>query len=426
MILGVMFIAAVFGLDTRSTLSFQIFAITLVLILTAMTYALFYRRKFSVRRLLPEYGTVGQPLYYSCRVNNLNKRDCKQIRVTDDLKTEFPDMAALAHFRDPLDKKRNFVDRFFGYPRLVSALRKSRGASIAAVTIEHISRESDIDVEIKLTPLRRGYLDFDRIRLASADPMGLFHAQKSYSQKNRLLILPKLYDTPRLDLPGRRVYQTGGTNRASLTGDSQEFVSLREYRPGDPMRSIHWRSYAKRGEPIVKEYQDEYVIRFGLILDTYLTAEGSNETFEKAVSLAASFMFNQTQQDALLDLMFIGNEAYRYTSGRGHSNIDSILEVLACIQPTETENLDRLQALLDEHIHECCALICILLEVDDEKIELLKLLDEYRLPVKALILDKNTDRLDKKDFNHVKLHFLDPAALQKELNKINTSQMAEN
>ncbi len=425
LILGVMFIAAVFGIDTRSTLSFQIFAIALVLILTAMTYALFYRRRFSVARALPEYGTVGQPLYYTCHINNLNNRDCKQLLIIDDLKTAFPDMNTLRQYRDPLDRKRNFVDRFLGYPRLVNALRKARGASIAPVVVDHISRHADIDAEIKLTPLRRGYLDFDKIRIASADPLGLFHAQKSYSQKNRLLILPELYDTPALDLPGSRIYQSGGTNRASLTGDSQEFVSLREYRPGDPMRSIHWRSYAKRGEPIVKEYQDEYVIRYGMILDTYLTEGSNNDTFEKAVSMSASFMLNQTQQDALLDLMFIGNEAYRYTSGRGHSNVDSILEILACIQSTEESNLERLRVLLDEHINECCALICILLSADKEKVELLRMLNEYRLPVKALVLHENTNRFDANDLDHVQTVHLDPTNLQAELNKLQSGQQAE-
>ena len=39
-------------------------------------------------------------------------------------------------------------------------------------------------------------------------------------------------------------------------GDAIEFVGIREYRQGDPIRSIHWRSWARRGEPIVKEYQD--------------------------------------------------------------------------------------------------------------------------------------------------------------------------
>ena len=39
---------------------------------------------------------------------------------------------------------------------------------------------------------------------------------------------------------------------------------------GDPLRKIHWRSWARRGKPVVKEYQEEYFSRIALVLDTFL------------------------------------------------------------------------------------------------------------------------------------------------------------
>jgi uncharacterized protein (DUF58 family) len=56
---------------------------------------------------------------------------------------------------------------------------------------------------------------------------------------------------------------------ASNIGQSEEFVSLREYRRGDPPRHIHWRSWAKAGKPIVKEFEDEFFVRHALVLDTF-------------------------------------------------------------------------------------------------------------------------------------------------------------
>lgn len=59
---------------------------------------------------------------------------------------------------------------------------------------------------------------------------------------------------------------------SSSTGDAIEFVGTRDYREGDPPRNIHWRSWARRGAPVVKEYQEEYFCRIALILDTFLPA----------------------------------------------------------------------------------------------------------------------------------------------------------
>jgi len=396
MILLTMPVAGVFGFDTRSTLSFQIFSITLLLLITSVCFSLLFRGKFSVERKLPDYGTVGTPLYYSCTVNNNNKKPRKGLILIDDLKNQFPTMDEFLHSKDPLDKIRNRVDRFIGYPRLMNIIRKLRGASIVPILIDYIAEKSEIEEDIKLIPLRRGYLYFEKTRLAQAEPLGLFQAQKIFKKKDKLLILPKLYKTPLLNMQGKRTYQQGGINNAASIGDSQEFISLRDYRPGDPLRSIHWKSFAKTNNPVVKEYNDEFFIRYGLILDTWLD-NNSEELFEDAISIAASFMSSQKEQDALLDLMFIGNDTYRFTSGRGLGGTDNIMEVLACIKPAYEENIKSMELMLKDYMHECSALICILLDLDEPRKMLLKTISESNIPIKVLIITAS----DKTEFTDI-------------------------
>jgi uncharacterized protein (DUF58 family) len=290
------------------------------------------------------------------------------------------------------DKIRNRVDRIMGYPRLMNTIRKLRGAAIAPVSIDYIAENSETEENIKLIPLRRGYLYFEKIRLAQADPLGLFQAQKIFKKKDKLLILPKLYKTPTLNTHGKRTYQQGGINNASSIGDSQEFISLRDYRPGDPIRSIHWKSFAKTNHLVVKEYNDEFFIRYGLILDTWLD-DKSEDIFEDAISIAASFMTAQKEQDALLDLMFIGNNTYRFTSGRGLGGTENIMEVLACIKPVYESNIKSMEVMLNEYMHECSALICILLDLDKPRQRLLRTLASYNVPIKVLIIS-DTEKLE--------------------------------
>lgn len=417
MILLTMPVAGVFGFDTRSTLSFQIFSITLCLLIIAIMTSLFFRGRFSIERHLPEYGTVGVPLNYSCTIKNANEKAKKGLVLIDDLRTTFPELEEFNNTKDPLDKKRNRVDRFIGYPKLVNALQKRRGGSIAPVTVDYIAENSQSEQQIQLIPQRRGYLYFDKTRLAKVDPLGLFQSQKIINNKDKLLVLPKLYETPRLNMQGKRTYQQGGINNASSTGDSQEFVSLRDYRPGDPIRSIHWKSYAKTNHPVVKEYNDEFFIRYGLILDTFLDNYSDN-IFEGAVSIAASFMTAQREQDALLDLMFIGNNTYRFTSGRGLGGTENILEVLACIEPVYQSNIKEMEIMLDEYSHECSGLICIFLNMTEERKNFIEKLSYYNIPVKVLIVTDQEDINVEDITNSVELDIIHHDSIQQDLNNI--------
>ncbi len=106
--------------------------------------------------------------------------------------------------------------------------------------------------------------------------------------------------------------------------------SLRDYRPGDPLRHVHWRSWAKVGVPIVKEFHDEFFVRHALILDTFQKTR-RDDLFEEAVSIAASFVCEIQSRESLLDLMFAGTETYCFTSGRGIGGMDRMLEILASV-----------------------------------------------------------------------------------------------
>lgn len=415
--LFIMPVAGVFGFDTRSTLSFQIFSILLMLLITAMCFALFFRGQFSIIRKLPEYGSVGIALTYSCVVHNKNKTAKRDLVIIDELKYRFPSLNEFTSAKDPLDKKRNRIDRFIGYPRLMNVIQKSRGGSIKAANVDYISEDSEFETKLQLVPLRRGYVQFNKTRLAQAEPLGLFQAQKVLDNQERLLILPRLYKTPRLNLHGKRTYQHGGINNAAIVGDSQEFISLRDYHPGDPIRSIHWRSFAKLNKPIVKEYQDEYFNRYGLILDTYLNGI-SEIVFEDAVSIAASFMTAQREQDALLDLMFVGNQSYRLTSGRGLAGADNILEVLACVEPVHKSNLAELKAMIKATSHECGAMICILLKLDEPRLALINMLAALDLPVKCILVSDSDEIDDKQSIAEKDIHLIRHEHLQNDLDTL--------
>src|SRR3989442_2313388 len=112
--------------------------------------------------------------------------------------------------------------------------------------------------------------------------------------------------------PGRR-YQPGGIPLSSSTGDAIEFLGPREYREGDAVRSIHWRSWARRGEPVVKEYQEEYFCRIAILLDTFVRRRpraAGVRAFEAAISVVASVADFFSRTEHIVEILAAGPYLY--------------------------------------------------------------------------------------------------------------------
>ena len=175
------------------------------------------------------------------------------------------------------------------------------------------------------------------------------------------------------------------TTLAASVGNSEEFVGLRDYRPGDPLQRIHWKSYARIGEPVVREYQDEYFERHALILDTFAGADRA-AAFEEAVSIASSLACTVNTQECLLDLMFVGAESYIYTAGRGQMTTGSLLEVLAGVQLCANKPFRTLQDAVTARRGLLTGSICILLTWDEARREFIRTLRSLGVPLMVLVV----------------------------------------
>jgi uncharacterized protein (DUF58 family) len=243
--------------------------------------------------------------------------------------------------------------------------------------------ESEARVEI--FPLRRGVLHFTGVTVARPDPLGLFRSFVKVDAPQSVLILPRRYSLPAIALPGALRYQEGGVALAANVGSSEEFVALRDYRPGDPLRHIHWRSWAKVGKPIVKEYEDEFFVRHALVLDTF-DEEPNSEILEEAVAVAASFACTIVTQESLLDLLFVGNQSYCFTAGRGLAQPDQMLEILASVKNCADKEFETLEHLVLNHISAVSGCICVLQRWDEARREFITKLKALGVPLLVLII----------------------------------------
>jgi uncharacterized protein (DUF58 family) len=231
------------------------------------------------------------------------------------------------------------------------------------------------ELRLAFTPRRRGRIEFAGLTVSRADPLGLVRGLARVPLSARLIALPRRYRLPEIALPGRRKFQPGGVSLAASVGDSEEFLALRDYRPGDPLHRVHWKSCARTGKPVVKEFQDEFFERHALVLDTG-SRRGEDAAFEDAVALAASFVYTLDTHECLLDLLFVGPGAAErergggvlaYTAGRGQLQSEHMLEVLAAVGPSEVAAFSELARAVVARRESLSSVILILLSWDEER-----------------------------------------------------------
>jgi uncharacterized protein (DUF58 family) len=131
-----------------------------------------------------------------------------------------------------------------------------------------------VRITTTLAPQRRGDLAAAWVTVRSLGPLRLAGRQGSHEAPWTVRVLPPF--TSRRHLPEKLALlrQLDGQRRSLLRGQGSEFDSLREYVIGDDVRSIDWRSTARRGEVLVRTWRPERERRILIVLDTGRTAAG--------------------------------------------------------------------------------------------------------------------------------------------------------
>ena len=361
---------AIFGVDTEQTTAYQGFTYLVSLLVLAVASTFAFRTRFEVTRDLPRFATAGEPLDYRLHLRNTGARPQRGLTVFEDLDFSYPTRAEFRAAKEP-GAKRNRIDEAMGFYLWNWLLAERRNGRIASQEAPVLAAGAEAAVGLRLTPRRRGTVRFTGTSIGRTDPLRLCRAFSKVPSPQSVLVLPRRYRLPPITLPGQRRYQPGGVALAASSGDSEEFFGLRDYQPGDPMQRIHWKSFARVGQPIVKEFQTEFFERHALALDTAF--DGSDaQAFEEAVSVAASFVYTLDTQECLLDMLFVGEETHVYTAGRGLLRAGHLLEVLAGVHRSEGEVLSDLGAAVRERSGELSSCILVLSAWDEARRELVE------------------------------------------------------
>ena len=217
--------------------------------------------------------------------------------------------------------------------------------------------------ELRARFFARGAHTLDPIAARALVPLGLALGPPALSDGVRILVVPRIARVASIVLPRVRRHHRGGVPRASHTADARELAGVRPYRIGDPVRDLHARTWARIGEPVVREYREEYFTRVGVVLDTDL-GDAPPARFEAAVSLVAGIVSRVVGTDALVDLVVVGETVHEATLGRSLGTLDVALDLLATADPEGAFDGGKLFSAIGPHLARLSALVVVSLRWD--------------------------------------------------------------
>lgn len=267
-------------------------------------------------------------------------------------------------FRLTLD---NPTDRAFSLLNIDRPLLPWDGTwSAAAPVVDAVAARGHAQATTRARFTERGHHHLDAFHAAAMLPFGITQGRRIDSRGYHFVVVPRIARVERIRLPERSRYQHGGVALASTTGESMELLGVRPYRHGDAVRDLHARSWARRGEPVVREYQQEYFSRVGVVLDTDLAA-ASEAQLEAGISLAAGVIACLSRGETLIDLLVTGDRLHRFTLGRSLGHLEQALDHLACVKPGPALDAKQLAHLLAPYLDRLSCVVFIALHWDGSR-----------------------------------------------------------
>jgi uncharacterized protein (DUF58 family) len=182
----------------------------------------------------------------------------------------------------------------------------------------------------------RGQFEIGPMTVRVSDPFGLVELGRAFRSTSRLTVTPRTVALPVIPLGGAWTGSGDNRPRAFAVGSAED-VTVREYRRGDDLRRVHWRSSARVGELMVRREEQPWQSRATVFLDNRGTShrgQGAASSLEAAVSAAASVAVHLSQRGYTVRLVTASGER-RDTEWHSHAAEASaapLLEALALVQ----------------------------------------------------------------------------------------------
>ena len=187
------------------------------------------------------------------------------------------------------------------------------GAGLVEFAVPLLRAGHTVAQPLDIPNLRRGIITVGPATTVRSDPIGMLRREHDFDDTHELYVHPRTVTLPSTSAGLIRDLEGAPTRR--LVDADMSFHAIREYVPGDSRRQVHWKSTAKTGRLMVRQYEESRRSRMAVILASALDEYADAEEFELAVSCAASLGMRAVRDARDLDIV-VGAEIPRVVRGR--------------------------------------------------------------------------------------------------------------
>ncbi|MBU0954017.1 MAG: DUF58 domain-containing protein [Spirochaetes bacterium] len=201
---------------------------------------------------------------------------------------------------------------------------------IDGVTHWQGSLESDSAISLNYTiRANRGIFQFSSVTCASSDNFWLWEQEQELAADSVLFVpIPSAQLKPNLSA-GSALRLFPGISGVRRAGEGSEFYGIRDYLPGDPLRTINWRAGARWNQQKVNIYEAERAIDLGIILDCRSESYETEPDFDNACSVAQTLACCYLDGGNRVALMLYGADLAYCAPGSGKQQKQRIKELCA-------------------------------------------------------------------------------------------------
>jgi uncharacterized protein (DUF58 family) len=307
------FFVGLAAINSHTNMLYWLFSLMLSTVVVSGFYSGMMLMGLSARRIVPRRGMVGQSLTAEYELANRNRIiACFALNVDD-------------HVLDGDDAPRG------------TFRRGMRGGRVASGWALHIPPRGSARVRSTVVPRRRGLLELRGFEVHSGFPFGLVRKALVFKRSAQVIVHPRCHRLGRRLIAELFGGDSSSPNTSRDLGGQEDFYGLREHRPGDNVRMIHWRRSARDGTLMTRQMTRPRPAQIVILLDLR-PGEHTPDQAERAIELAASWIAHADAEGYAVGLAVAGPVAPVLRPGAGRDQRNRLLDALALIDLRDADH----------------------------------------------------------------------------------------
>lgn len=265
--------------------------------------------------------------------------------------------------------------------------------NIKTILIDYLASGSTTKIQLKISCFKRGKFNIGPVIIYLYDSFGLYAFKKTLQIYSEIYVYPETFFINKMPELNRGVSPWFGIETTHTSGEYDDFFGVREYKPGDPIKNIHWISSVRNNKLIVKQYQQQSYYRATLIFNLERGknfGEGKESVMEYMIKIAASVFKHLIDRNISVEVIAHANEFAYIPFNKGGEHFEDIMKFLAVAKPESNVSLGEIFQNYSSYISDNSSLICIMLDKDWEYLPHMLPLSKRNVLLLPIILMSHT------------------------------------